>query len=46
MVIRFAKPMDLENMAVLYVRNHNAAYRGLLSDAYSDALTVESALTI
>ena len=43
MVIRFAKQEDLENISVLYVRNHKATYRGLLSDSYLDALTVESA---
>ena len=45
MVIRLAGPEDLENIAVLYVRNHKATYRGLLSDSYLNALTVESALT-
>ena len=44
MVIRFAKPKDLENIAALYVHNHNTTYRGLLSDAYLDALTAASAL--
>ena len=43
MVIRYARPEDLNSIAALYVRNHKAAYRGLLSDAYLDALTVESA---
>ena len=43
MVIRFAGQEDLNSIAALYVRNHKAAYRGLLSDAYLDALTVSSA---
>lgn len=45
MVIRQAEPKDLENIAALYVRNHKTTYRGLLSDAYLNALTTASALT-
>ena len=44
MDIRFAQPEDLESIAGLYVRNHKAAYRGLLSDAYLDALNDRWAL--
>ena len=44
MTIRPAGPEDLENIADLYVRNHKSTYKGLLSDAYLDALTEEYAL--
>ena len=44
MIIRFAKPEDLEKIADLYVRNHKMTYRGLLSDEYLYGLTTGYAL--
>ena len=44
MIIRKAVPEDLRSIAELYVKNHKAAYRGLLSDDYLDGLTTEYAL--
>ena len=44
MIIRFANPEDLEKIADLYVRNHKATYRGLLSEQYLDGLTTDYAL--
>ena len=44
MTVRFASQEDLEKIAVLYVQNHRASYRGLLSDAYLSNLTEKYAL--
>ena len=44
MKIRFARAEDLDCIALLYVQNHKATYKGLLPDAYLDALTVRYAL--
>lgn len=43
MIIGFATEKDLDFIAELYVHNHKATYRGLLSEEYLDSLTVESA---
>lgn len=39
MLIRNARPDDLDKIAALYVKNHLETYRGLLSEAYLNALT-------
>jgi N-acetylglutamate synthase-like GNAT family acetyltransferase len=43
MDIRTATSSDLEKIAELYVKNHTETYRGLLSDAYFERLTLDYA---
>ena len=43
MDIRTATASDLEKIAELYVKNHTETYRGLLSDAYFERLTLDYA---
>lgn len=44
MRIRYAKPMDLEHIAEIYVTNHRKTYQSLLSPDYFKNLTAEYAL--
>ncbi len=43
MTIRPATVKDIENISVLYVKNHKTTYKGLVSEDYLSSLTVEKA---
>ena len=43
MIIRLALSDDIQQIAALYVKNHTETYRGLLSDAYFETLTLDYA---